>query len=47
MPLIQGSSPQVVQENIKQLKKDGYSNDQAVAIALSIAKKNKRKKRRK
>ena len=41
MPLLVGSSNDVVSENIRTLKKEGKSHDQALAIALSMAGKDK------
>lgn len=42
MPLKPGKSKKVVGENIKELKKSGYKQDQAVAIALENKKKKKK-----
>lgn len=42
MPLRQGSSDQVVADNIKRLLKEGYPHDQAVAIAMRMAGREKK-----
>jgi hypothetical protein len=39
MPLQRGSSPDVIQKNIRQLIKEGYTRQQAVAIALQFSRK--------
>ena len=46
MPLIKGSSNSVVSENIRELRRSGYKQDQAVAIALHTAGKPDRKKKK-
>lgn len=44
MPLMQGSSREVMSENIRELRNSGYPEKQAVAIAYSKAGKSKKKK---
>ena len=43
MPLIQGFSKQSIAANIKQLIKEGFTQEQATAIAMDIARKAKKK----
>lgn len=42
MPLIQGYSQKSIGENIRRLKAEGKSDSQAKAIAMDIAKRAKR-----
>jgi hypothetical protein len=44
MPLQQGSGSKTVSANIRKLRKEGYPEKQAVAIALTTAGKSKKVK---
>ena len=46
MPLKRGSSQETIAENIRTLRAEGYSQKQAVAIAMSEAKKTRVKPKR-
>lgn len=45
MPLMKGSSKEVISENIRELVRSGRKQDQAVAIAYSEAGKSKKKRK--
>lgn len=47
MPLLKGKNKEVISQNISELKRSGYKEDQAVAIAYSKAGKSDVKKRAK
>ncbi len=44
MPLLKGSSKEIISSNIKELRNSGYPEKQAIAIAYSQARKSKKKK---
>ena len=39
MPLLKGNTPDIISLNVKELKKSGYPENQATAIALKTARK--------
>jgi hypothetical protein len=47
MPLKKGKSPKVVSQNIREMRKAGYPQKQAVAAALSTARKSSKRGRAK
>ena len=46
MPLFQGDSQQIIQMNIRKLIEEGYSPEQATAIAYAESEKYRSKRRR-
>jgi hypothetical protein len=46
MPLFQGDSQEIISMNIRKLISEGYSSQQAAAIALAEAEKYKQKRSR-
>jgi uncharacterized protein YdaT len=42
MPLKEGSDPATIEANIKQLMAEGYTQQQAIAIAMSKAKEGRK-----
>lgn len=46
MPLFQGDSQDIIQMNIRKLINEGYSSEQAAAIAYAEAEKYRAKRRR-
>ena len=47
MPLKKGKNPRAIYSNISKLRKEGYGIKQATAIALEMAGKKKKSKKRK
>lgn len=47
MPLMKGSSKEVISQNIRELRNSGRPEKQAIAIAFSVAGKSKDKKKSK
>lgn len=47
MPLMHGSSKHIIGSNIRELRKSGYPEKQAIAIAFSKAGKAKKKAKKK
>jgi len=47
MPLKKGKSKKAISDNIRELIEAGHKRDQAVAIAMRIAGKTKKKKKKK
>jgi biotin operon repressor len=46
MPLKKGSSKKAVSKNIELLRNEGYKQQQAIAIALSMAGRTRKKKKK-
>jgi len=44
MPLKKGKSQKVISRNIRELRHSGYPQKQSIAIAMSTAKKKRKKK---
>jgi hypothetical protein len=44
MPLLKGDTPEVISENIRELRKSGYKHKQAIAIAMKHSRKGTGKK---
>jgi len=47
MPLMKGTSPDVISENIREMTNAGHPQDQAVAASYRMAGKGRKKKKRK
>lgn len=47
MPLFNGDTPEVIQMNIRKLISEGYSNEQAIAIAYAEAEKYRKARKKK
>lgn len=43
MPLLKGSTPDIVSANVKELRNAGHAENQAIAIAMKTANKGKKK----